>query len=373
MDLLVLLDILWKQRLLILVCTILSLAAAFVYVFAATPIYEVTMQIRPGITSYDKDGNPVRSWKVSDIMSWIDEGLYRPFLISAVKDEAVLPRIEAASKGSQELISLSLKTSNPKLGESILDKLVSFWVKHYAYDGNDQNLLVSRQMTEQQIDDARDRLALIDEVKVKDVEMKIAELKRHISVDEEKIKIFDQRINTNLKAIENLQKQLDKAIANSTDLINLRNNLLGERKAQDLSLLLYTNIIQQNISYVSQLQERIAQIQRLILDDGREKVDLYKDIEDSRQKIEEQNLELKEKLPQQRNVINREIAQYQQRLRILSPVEVVSPPVASEYPVRPRKAFIIALAGMFGLSLGLLLAILLYAWQYRSRVQIMKD
>ena len=79
-DLFQLLETLWRQKVVIGLSVLVFVLCALGYIGFKTitasksgPLYEVKMEIRPGITHYSDAGfkAPVRGWTIDDIISWI--------------------------------------------------------------------------------------------------------------------------------------------------------------------------------------------------------------------------------------------------------------------------------------------------------------
>ena len=363
-DLISLLAGIWRRRKLVLASVGMALVLAIAYVSLATPLYEVTLQVRPGITKYNGDES-IRSWRISDIESWIDQERYLPLLDNRADLDDVLPKIRVKTKPQQESITLSVLTARPQETEKMLTELIEAWVSYYVREGNDSNIYLSLQLISSQLQSAREELSQIDEVEVKKVIMLIDDLKNQIASIENGIALIEQRRQTNLDAIQELKKQIDHTLANTAKLATLRDSVIAKQQKSDLALLMYTNIIQQNIYHVTNLQERAARTEREVVKDDEEKLKLLRTIEEKKKEIEDNRLVLEQTLPNERSLLVRDIERLEEKRRILAPVELVTRPQASEYPVKPRKLYVLVTAVFFGFFFGLMLAVLTTAWQLR--------
>ena len=315
-DLFQLVETLWRQKWVVVAVTLLALAAGVAYVFQATPLYEVTLQVRPGKIRYDAKSAPEPIWSIDDIAAWIKEGQYRSLLRDLVTKENGLPHIEAQKSGNAQIVTLSLLHPDPRYGKRLLGDLYEAWVKHYGVEGRDSAIQMARKELEIDIRGLEEQLRIVNEVKVK---QKIAEE----------------------KGAALLQERMGATLENTNELVQLRDALLARGDVEDLTLLLYTNIIQQNIYYVSQLQEQIANFKRRIF-------------------------QIDEQISRERTELETRMERLTEEAQSLVPVELVGEPLASEFPVEPKKMLILALAVVAGGFLGVLAAFVRGAWQARS-------
>ena len=156
-----------------------------------------------------------------------------------------------------------------------------------------------------------------------------------------------------LKATEkNLMKQLAEVDENTKVIIKERNDMLKKgEKTDSVGLLLYSNTVQQNISYTSTLN---ANIDRNRLDQESAKSDL------SRLGIELKNrdTELKDVDTDIMNNLEKINDLELRKLRIEG-LRILQEPYSSIKPVAPRKRFNIAIAGVTSLFFGIFMVFFL--------------
>ena len=71
------LNILWRRRVMIVLLTLLGLAAGIGYGIVVKPLYRATATVRPGITNFMANGNPERSWRIKDVVRWYRRSMYK--------------------------------------------------------------------------------------------------------------------------------------------------------------------------------------------------------------------------------------------------------------------------------------------------------
>ena len=359
-------DILWGQKVVILLTILVFLAGALADIFLTTPLFEVKMQIRPGITQYeDNFKKPARSWTVDDIVAWINSQYYRPLFPSDGNEKEALPRSIRATKAGTQMVTLSLLAADPKAGQAVLDRIMTAWVQHYVSQGNDQSMAAARLSLKQAIQSLEDQKRQVDEVEEKNLELNIKERQRKVKVQEEEIILLRERHQANEKALQQLEQQEAATIANTSQLAASRNGFVAKGKTQDLAFLVYSNIVQQNVSYLTQLQEKITNLQKNILADRQTELGLHISIGDSVLEIEQLKITKEETLPTKRRKLQREIDDLQEKINTLAPVEKVSGPTAGESPVSPNKIKVLTVTVVGGGFVGVCLAFLRAMWQAR--------
>ncbi|MBA2848169.1 hypothetical protein G4V39_04945 [Thermosulfuriphilus ammonigenes] len=301
--------VLWRRRRFILGFTSLCLLVAGLYCFLSKPLYKISMQIRPGITGFDNEGNPISDWTVEDLQSWINEKAYISFLLKEFKGKE-MSEIKAKSLRKGTLVTLTMYHSDPSLGQKILNKVVQSFASD-AEEGQLNKLGFSRQK----------------------VTNKIATLRRKRNLA---LKEKERRIHA-LKDAEDrsrrLREKISKIEENAADLLLVSRNFV---QTEESYFLIQANIIQQNVLY-SNLNQYLNSINEEVL------------------LLREEVSSLDEEITS----LEAQIADWKARLALLSPVEIIQPPFASPKPVKPEKAKILALSLVAGLFMAVFLAFFL--------------
>jgi capsular polysaccharide biosynthesis protein len=366
-DLLELLDTLWQRKWIVVLTALVCVGAAVAYLFTATPQYRISMQVRPGITAYDKDG-PIRGWTPDDIASWINNEQYRIFfpveLLS--KEEEEIPEVKGQKARESNNITLTLLYPDPETGKKILERLYGNTVDYYANKGGDPQIQLTRLGFEKQIQELLDNKYRIEKIVAQELESSIKEHKDQIQLHQEEIEKVSKKKATDVKTLQELERRMQATLTNTSDLVKLRDQMIARKEPKDLSLLLYTNIIQQNIYHVSQLQERIAHLEKVILEAEKTEKEIEKRIRDTSRDIVKIETTINEDLRLQKQDIDRRIERLRQQIKALTPMERVSGPLASLKPVKPKKLLVIALAMVVGGFMGIAAAFLAHAYARRK-------
>lgn len=167
-------------------------------------------------------------------------------------------------------------------------------------------------------------------------------IKNDITVSERKLEVLK-------KTEERLQLQLKDMQKNTADILRHRDALLtDEDKTTDtLSLLLYSNTIQQNVSYMDQLYQ-------LIEENGMQQKDLQQNIGD-----------LMLQLSRGGKSTGKDILDKGQFEGLI----VVQKPIVDPKRVKPNRTLMVALAGVLGLFLGVFVAFFREFWENQKELR----
>jgi LPS O-antigen subunit length determinant protein (WzzB/FepE family) len=175
--------------------------------------------------------------------------------------------------------------------------------------------------------------------------------------------------------IENMQKRISEMqieigrISKNTDLlIEERNKFLGRKTTDDniLSAVVYSNTIQQNISYLNELRGETNRIQDAIYN-SEAAVDAMensvKDLEAqiatlkelTKYKTETQKAEITT-LESEKTFIAEEMKNLEFKKSYVQNIQILQPPKSNLSPVKPKTKLNVLLAGVVGLFLTVFLA-----------------
>jgi capsular polysaccharide biosynthesis protein len=237
-----------------------------------------------------------------------------------------------------EGLSVFYDTPDPEKGKTIVAELLKQVGAYYKVrtDTRSASLDISIEMLKNQnIANENKKVRIINE-------------KRKIISDIELLKDKERL----LKNSENyLVKQLQEVEENTKSIMNERSEMLKKgEKTDSVALLLYSNTVQQNISYMTSLQHSLEGNR---LDQEKTKNEL------SRNEIELRNkdTELKDIDTEIMNNLEKINEQELRKIRIEG-FKILQEPYAGTKPVAPRKKFNIAVAGVTSIFLGIFLAFL---------------
>jgi capsular polysaccharide biosynthesis protein len=278
--------ILWKRRKLILLGTLLLTIGAAGISLLLPKVYEVSTIIEPGIRPIaDYNGQIVNEIPVvtpealrESILGGAYDARIQKKLNIAPKD---YPKIRVVTPNNTLLVKISIESSKPEQALAILNELVS-------QAGGD---------IQEKLESEKNKIAS---------EIKLAQINDHSLV--EKIKL--------------VEKQLTVITAKMQDLEKNRQKSLGSRSTDAMSVLLYSNEIQNQQIYLNSLQEKLKDFE----------------VEALESVVKTENLRLK--------------------LSLIKGTSLTMPPSIPDRPVKPKKPLIVALAFSLGLMGSMLLVFL---------------
>lgn len=276
-DLLDVLRVLWKRKILILSLTIIVPLVAGLVTLMLPDVYEVTAIIEPG---QDAAGKPVVLPEA--IKENIQGGAYDQYLMEHFKlsaDDMPEWRVRIPKKTS--LVRIALESDRPQQAVQILNELL-------------------RSVTES-------------------IEKRLAEEKRKI---ENEIRLARIKHDSLQKSAELLRKQLAETAAKIRDLEAARRRAMAANPSNAMSVLLYSNEIQNQQIYLNNLQLRLENTE--------------KDVKSSLVEIDNARLKLEK-------VRGTNVNKY---------------PNVPEKPVKPKRLLIVVLALVLGGFAGVVVAFL---------------
>ena len=231
-------DVIIKRKKLILAIFFVSVIAVAVMSYIAPKTYEVSMLIEPPVIGINDSGGPVFADSPLNMKARVDAGAFDLSVIKALeldpkKHETKL-RISQPKDSTFLKIGFNKPESKTELGVKILNQLLNEMSNYYKSA----------------------------------IGFKKDDIDRQISVISNGIKNANNSIKLNeesLKIVETREKELTDELrstkVNTEQLLIKRSVLLEKRvPADDISSLLYTNTIQQNIAYSNQQNNQLAEI-----------------------------------------------------------------------------------------------------------------
>ena len=308
------LHILWKRKNLIIFGTLICGFVSGIVSFLMPKIYEVSSVIEPGIIGFNKEGSFIYVDSPANIKEKINKGAYNRKIQETLHLD---PEVEIKFKAT---IGREAKTI----------KITSQWEEKDINTG----IKITQKLLELLGDDYK-----------KVVESKRNNYDKQIKLQTNRIKVLEDRIKL-LEAIcgsikhrkEGLLKEIEGVRENTRGIIQQRNEILKkENLNKELSLLLYSNTIQQNIAYLNQLNERLYNLQI------REK-ELENEIEKLRKDIDSVKIQI--------NALKRE-------KELISSIRVIQEPQVSLHPIKPKKKLNVLISLIMGLFFMTFLAFFL--------------
>ncbi len=368
-DFVELVSVLARRRWTVFLTVFFVSASALLYCLVATPKYHIYAQLVPGITGYDDHGEPVRALTPRDVQGWFQKQAYITPLSGLVqKDREQMPLIKASGMRGGRVVTVDFYWPDPEQGKKILSSLLDY-LSNAGAKSLGMSLAVSQRQIQQTIEDLEKQKKELD-LRKDEINDEISEKKNQIMLLKRDISLIEEETRQLEKVLAKIKIQVKTIDKNTNSLIALRNSLLNASSPDKLSLLMYANIIQQNIGYEANLQQRSLQLAQRKSQLDQEKVSREKQIKDVQFGIKRLIAERDEKLPLKKISLDQQIKTLKIRLKSLSPVEVVQPPYSSVKPEKPAKKMIIAVAFISSWLLGIIIAFMLEFWS-KNREQIL--
>lgn len=298
----------WK---ILAVCIFFAVAAAVVYVWRATPLYAIKMQVRPGITAFDETGKEIRSWNVGDVMDFFRQDAYRAFLPAEAGSAGKTLTLYPTQGRSATTVTLTLYHPNPDDGVRLLQQFYDNVLHHYQTSGKEPLIAVSTKKIQERIQSVEGLLNHVDAVERPSLEGEIEGRQAAIAAKSRVLEAVEKRIR----------------------------DMAGMRPDPQLF-----SVLLEHEKSAEALRSAIAEEKRLI-----DSLILARDA-----------------LAMKKRSLEAEKALEQQKLAALVPLEQVVPPAASAFPVRPKLKWHLIGAVLAGGFVGLLLGMVLREKRLRA-------
>ncbi len=324
--------------------TMACLFIATVYIIVAPPLYEIKMQIKPGL----------KGWTKADIVSWLNEKQYINLFPAPDKNTLrMLKTLTFKDDRKAPVVTLSLYLPDPKDGKAFMSEFTTRWMDYYLKKFPDENIVLAKNSLEQKIDELEQQLKNMDKIGITQLENRIAEKKKLIDLKRNDIKVTKQEIEKQKALLKYFEETAENVMMNTRALIKSRDNLTIKGQQQDISMLFLLNSIQQNIAYADQVKSRLVDIQTKILQEQNQIDVLRNDIEEIQNAIAEMKLKMKIEFEGKRANLAKQIKDLQYQLAHVGPIRVIGPATSTIDPVKPNKALTLSLALLCGMILGL--------------------
>ena len=308
------LRVLCKWKCFIIVGTLLCAAAAAVISFWMPKVYEITMSIEPGTINVGNDGRFIYIDTVDNIGRKINEGIYDKRMVKLLNidplktDFRFKADIKKGEQGNLIKISSEWAEKDVDLGLKASGELPVFLASDY------------KKIIEQRKGSYDSRIIM------KQNEMEKAETRR--SMQQANLKNLRQKKNKLLGTINEVRENAEK-IVHHRDLL-----LKNKSDMDDMALLLYSTILQQNVSYSNQLSNELYSLNTIE--------------EEIKSKIEE--------FPENMADIKAELKILTLEKSLIGNIKVIQEPEVSLYHVKPKKKQIVLLSVVVGLFVMIFLA-----------------
>jgi capsular polysaccharide biosynthesis protein len=306
-------QVIWKRKLLIIGIFLIAVIAAAIISYTSPPIYRVVAFVAPGWI-YTEGGKATNIDSAENIKSLIENKAFCPKIKESLKLD---PLVYANLKFSLNLVkgtdalSISYDTNDPEKGKIILGELLKQLTDYY------------KNRTETARAASENKLARI----INDKKMIMSDIK----LSREKaalLKITEKKLINQFTEIEE----------NTRVIMRERTEMLKKgEKTDSVALLLYSNTIQQNLSYIDSLN---ASLEKNRFEQ-----------ESAKNALSKAEIDLKNK--------DSETIAIDAEIKKIEGLKIIQEPYIFPNPVGPRKTRNMAVAGVTSLFFGIFLVFLL--------------
>jgi len=351
------LRILWKWKRLIISGTLICGFVAGIVSFLMPEIYEVSSVIEPGIIGFNKEGSFIYVDSPVNIKEKINKGAYNREIQKALHlDPKAKIKFEVTTGREAKVIKITSQWEEKKinLGVEATQKLLQLISNDY------------KKVVEQRKSDINKQI-LLKQNEISKIETQKKDIDKQIKLKLNKIEKIQREIKLQQANLENIREkkkvlleEMKKVKENTEKIIQQRDKLLRSKgSGRDISLLLYSTTIQQNIIYFNQLSNQIYDLRAREKKIEAEIDKLSRNIDDVKTEIERLNLKKTESLQAKIDDIKAKIDALNMTKRLISTTKVIQKPQASLYPVKPKKKLNIAISLILGLFFMTFLAFFL--------------
>ena len=404
-DLIDLIKPLWQQKIFIVAITALTIAAAIVLVFCATPQYKIYTQLKPGAYRWNDEGNPIPYIRSSDLKDLITGGIFDTYMAKTGYDDNT-PKINVSSNQKGRQLTAYLFWPDQAEGKKIMAGFIDFLnnpdrntnlkkpsglqIQHLSLKKSINTLqekikatTLKKQKINLNIDQKKEELKLVDLQKDR-LERNIERINVDFKMTEKQIKFLTERISLAEECRNNHEKSRLKIDENTARIISLRDKLMRTPPDDNLQLLLMASTVQQNIAYLNTIGQEIETTRKEVISHHTAKADLKKEQEkyhlaitelhdkinleipkresDIKKTITKMQWDIEKELPGQIALMKQQIDYLYRKIDSISIIEVVNYPQASIKPLKPNKKKTVALAGVMGFFMAIIFAYCRYFW-----------
>ncbi len=402
------LNILYRRRVVVLVATVLGLAAGIAYGIIVKPLYKATAQVRPGIVAYNAEGGPIRETALEDLVGWFDKKLYWRDLqkqdgyaklkVAPIVVAEFVPTLNFVAGG--DVITLTNLSRDPDQAKDILVRCMESYNSQSALDSLGSSLHLTRRNARLKMERLTQDMAKLDAEKERTL-LKIDEQKRELTMvgmQRQSVELDLQRLREENawrgRAVGELRKEAvagrvrvteaDKLLARTLQTENetgggvaagegagavsevllqtasreqagRAGELLGTVNAMSLGVI-NANVRADSLAAVITANDLAMRRLRLVLE-----IELAKKTADIEQKINDLQIVIDRDLPRERALLQADRDGEKTKLDLASPLQRVGVVTATEKPVRPRRARAAGILTVLGLFGGMALAL---GWEY---------
>ncbi|MGB7294568.1 MAG: Wzz/FepE/Etk N-terminal domain-containing protein, partial [Candidatus Aminicenantales bacterium] len=250
-ELIDLLNVIWKRKWLIIIPAFFLAVAAGIVSFLIPPKWEVDAILQPSKFFVQTEQGQFEEVFVADprqIAGQINQKSYDSLIASELNiDERKFPKLSAENLRDTKLVRVVIRDTDVARAKSVLHKLFD-----YLKIQLDKKIEVEAKAINSKIT-TYERNIKEKELDIQSKEIEKSRTKQQISSAENKLKISEQRainIAEEMKSVKKRTEEIEK---------QQRESLEGKKEGMEaISLLLYSNEVQQNLRYYNTLEENLS-------------------------------------------------------------------------------------------------------------------
>jgi hypothetical protein len=313
-------------------------------------VYRVDTIIEPGIIGIDDRGNFIYVDSPDNIGRKITHSAYNQRIIQLLNIDPTSATLafkaDSDKKGGSQVVWISSEWEEKEraLGMNVSGKLISLLNEDY------QSIVDQRKHN-------YDSMIAVNQNKISEIQIQQKDLGKQIQIKSgdlqgkiNELRLKREQLERGKQQIENLHAELKTVRENSDRMAQERDELFNKGdKKDDLSLLLHTTTLQQNIAYFNELNTQIFELRK----EGNEiETDITKletAVSNLTAEVERLKLQKEEGMKSKIDDINSETERLKSEKSIIANIKVIQEPEISIEPVKPRKIQIVGLsaAGAF--------------------------
>jgi len=367
-ELIDLLDVVWKRKWLIIVPTILIVLAAAAVSILQPSVWEVDALLVPSkIFMQGAQGQfvEVLIMDPKQIAGQINQESYNALIAAELNlDIRRFPEIKAEALPDTKLVRIAVQSRDAGQAKSILQSL---FVR--LKEDLDRKVDVEIKSIDTQITTKQNSMKdMENDIKVKDFDIRSQEIEKErikgeIEANKNKIVISEERSKSILEEMKLVKGRIDDIDK------ELKNAIAEKREGGDaVSLLLYSNEVQQNLRYYGTLDEKLT-LERVAQEnlrlDNKDNEEKLKQIDT---KIGQTNAEIGS-IKKTINTTQSEVKLLEDQKQRIDYAQLVKAPTTSIEPVSPRLIVMMFIAGIISLAIFTMLAFLREYIQKRKTVR----
>jgi len=337
-------DALWRKRWMVIVSTAAFVIIAGFICMSLPRKWEVDAIIQPGkILAESEQGTLVEVFfaNPTQIVSEINQESFNERIAAELKIAPnKMPKIKAEHLRDTKMLRVSLRSHNPESDMAILSLLFSI-----VKDEIDKKTSIEMKNIDTKIK--------AQENSAHSKKSEIVEKEINIETSRQEISSVGKRFEISQALSARLLDELKSVRAKNDEIENLQKAALSEKKetGESLGLLLYSNEIQQNLRFLSILEQKQSELrdtQENLLMFMREKEQTIKILKNDIEKIKIEIVK-----------IENEIELLIGKKSRIDFTLLLKKPTVSLRPVYPKRARVVVFCALFGFGLSVVIALFL--------------